>query len=83
MIFFDGLDGALIGCADVWHPDGNRVGRAIYAGDQIVAILMDQGLSYDDAIEHIDFNVEGGYVGEDTPIVCWPNRDQECPYDED
>lgn len=71
MKLFDGLEGAFIGVATVWHPDGSRVDRAIYDGDKIATGLEAEGLSREDALEHISFNVEGGYVGEDTPIVVW------------
>ena len=40
---------------------------AVYDNDKIVEILMERGLSHEEAIEHIDFNVNGGWVGEGTP----------------
>jgi hypothetical protein len=29
-------------------------------------------LSYDDAVEYVDFNVVGAWVGEQTPIIVMP-----------
>lgn len=30
-------------------------------------------MSYDDALEHFNFNISGSYVGEKTPIWCEDN----------
>lgn len=61
----DGFDDALIGYA--WHvPNG---GVAVYDRDKCIAILMSRDkMSYEVAEEFFDFNVEGAYVGEKTPI---------------
>ena len=72
MIKFCGYDEAIIGTAWVWHPDGNRVERVVYSAEAIVHILVSQdGMTEEDAKEYIDFNVDGGYLGEATPIVVW------------
>jgi hypothetical protein len=77
MLKIDGFDGALIGISTVWQrvDDGSakRVDTLIYDGDVIVTILMHQsGLSEEEAIEYISYNIEGAYVGENTPIIVWP-----------
>lgn len=72
MVLFDGLEQALVGYSDVWHPDGSKVQRAIYDGEKVLQCVMDDGMTEDEAIEWIEFNVEGAYVGEDTPIIYWP-----------
>jgi hypothetical protein len=33
-------------------------------------ILIDDGMSYTDAVEYMSFNVLGSYVGEKTPIFA-------------
>lgn len=59
----DGFDGALIG-----QTQGFNV-VAVYDYDECVHILMQRdGMSYEDAIEHMEYNVVGSYVGEKTPI---------------
>lgn len=73
----DGFDRALIGIAAVWQKSGAngaiRVDTLVYDGDAILATLMhESGLSYEEAEEYISFNIEGAYVGEDTPIIVWP-----------
>ena len=71
MLLFDGLEKALVGKSEVWLADGAKVMRAVYSGNKMVEIFESQGMSFEEAIEWIAFNVEGAYVGEDTPIVFW------------
>ena len=72
MLFFDGLQDALVGTTDAWMPDGRKVMRAVYSGEKMLEVFMSQGMTEDEALEWISFNVEGAYVGDHTPIVFWP-----------
>ncbi len=65
MMKADGLDEAIIGVGQQFDkPD-----RLIYDYDKCVDILMtDQGFTEEEAIEWIEFNIKGAYVGEGTPI---------------
>jgi hypothetical protein len=72
MLFFDGLQDALMGTSDTWMPDGSKAMRAVYSGEKMIEVFMAQGMTEDEAVEWISFNVEGAYVGEQTPIVYWP-----------
>ena len=63
MLFADGYDGAIEGV--VW--DGERT-RVVYRMESIIEILMDQGMTYDEASEYFDFNVAGSHVGVYTPL---------------
>lgn len=76
MLKIDGFDGALIGVSTVWHrtdKGAEQIDTLIYNGDLIVTILMhESGLSEEEAMEYISFNIEGAYVGKDTPIIVWP-----------
>ena len=60
-----GYNDAIVGFDDV----GMRV---IYSEQKILDILVSEGESYVDAMEHYYFNIKGSYVGERTPIfmVC-------------
>ena len=58
----DGFDEALIGCS----YGANVV--AVYDIDRMLEILVAEGMDYNDAVEHLDFNVVGAYVGEKTPL---------------
>lgn len=68
---FTGLDEAIIGEAQVWVDKG-RERRLVYSGDRLVIMLRrDHDMSAEEALEYIDFNIEGAYVGPNTPVVCW------------
>lgn len=57
----DGFDDAIIGFDEVGR-------RLVYDIDGIINILILEGMTYEDAIEHYDYNIAGAYVGEGTPI---------------
>ena len=57
----DGFNDAIIGIEYI-------SGRVIYDIDMMVEILKREDMSYEDAIEHLEYNVFGAYVGENTPI---------------
>lgn len=58
----DGFDSAIIGV------DESSM-RLIYSVEKCLQILCDD-MTYEDAVEHFNFNVRGAYVGEKTPIWC-------------
>lgn len=57
----DGFNDAVVGF------EANS-GRLIYSSNKCLEILIQDGLSHEDALEHFEFNVTGSYVGEKTPI---------------
>ena len=63
ILFADGYDSAIEGV--VW--DGERT-RVVYRMESILEILMDQGMTYDEASEYFDFNVAGSHMGVYTPL---------------
>ena len=63
ILFADGYDSAIEGV--VW--DGKRT-RVVYRTESILSILMDQGMTYDEASEYFDFNVAGAHMGVYTPL---------------
>jgi hypothetical protein len=58
----DGFDAAIIGVTDSGEV------RVVYDYETCVRVLMADGMSEEDAIEHMSFNVMGSHVGEQTPI---------------
>jgi hypothetical protein len=72
MIKYDGYDEAIIGPACIWRGH-ERVEVLVYDGEKIQEILMRDGCSDEEAREFIEFNIEGGYLGIETPVVVWPN----------
>jgi len=64
-LFADGLDDALIGMA-------RRCGQptlAVYDYEKAVGIFMARdGMTYEDAVEWMEFNVVGAWMGPHTPL---------------
>ena len=64
----DGFEGALLGVA---RKKGSPDSLA-YDYDKCVAILVEGGMSDEDAIEWMEFNVVDAYVGPTTPVFIQP-----------
>lgn len=65
LLIADGLDEAVIG---IERPSL----RVVYSVAKIMNILIVRDkMSVQDAMEHFEYNIEGGYVGEKTPIWCY------------
>ena len=68
---WDGLDDSIIGQASVWNGN-ERVEVLVYDADKIIKVFVDRdGMSEEEANEYIVFNIEGAYIGEDTPVLVW------------
>lgn len=63
MMFAEGYDHCIIGTAG---------GRAVYSVDKIIETLMEDECTEEEAREHFEYNIEGSYVGEYTPIYMHP-----------
>lgn len=64
MIKADGFDKAIIGI-------GSRCSQPdiiAYDVKKCIEILMNQGMTDEEAVEYFEFNVVGTWVGEETPI---------------
>lgn len=72
MIKYDGYDEAIIGPAYIWRGN-QQVQVLVYDAEKIRAILMRDGCSAEEAREFIEFNIEGGYLGIETPVLVWPD----------
>ena len=58
----DGFDDAFVGI-------GRQFGRPIAIYDKLKCIdILQEDMSYDEAEEYFRYNVEGSWVGENTPI---------------
>lgn len=67
-MFADGYDDAIVGV----EP---RTMRLIYDQKKVVASLMKDGMSWEEALDFFMFNIECAYVGEQTPIWCDTGED--------
>jgi hypothetical protein len=72
MIKYDGYDEAIIGPASIWR-ESTQVSVLVYDAEKIREILMRDGMDAEEAREFIEFNIEGGYLGIETPVLVWPN----------
>lgn len=73
MIKYTGYDEAIIGPAYTYR-DQRMVNVLVYDAEKIRDILMKRdGMTHEDAREFIEFNIEGGYLGVETPVLVWPN----------
>ena len=72
MIKYDGYDEAIIGPASIWR-ESTQVSVLVYDAEKIREILMRDGMDAEEAREFIEFNIEGGYLGIETPVIVWPN----------
>jgi hypothetical protein len=72
MIKYNDFDEAIIGPASIWR-DQTRVNVLVYDAEKIREILMRRdGMSSEEAREFIEFNIEDGYLGPETPVLVWP-----------
>jgi hypothetical protein len=71
----------VIGPAFIWG-NGERISVLVYDAEAIRATLMHRdGMEADEAREYIEFNIEGAYMGPDTPILVWPDDLWDEEYD--
>ena len=76
MIYYDDLKSAELGISSVWDSSGSRIDRVIYSAEKIIKLYKKRDkMTEEQAIEFIEFNTDGGYLGEDTPIIVWKNYD--------
>jgi hypothetical protein len=65
MLFADGFDDCIMGVEDGLAP------RVVYDKQMMIEELMSQGLEEVEAIEYLEFNTWGAYVGEQTPLYIY------------
>ena len=63
ILLADGFEEAFMGVAESFGSQP----KACYDYDTCIEILMIEGMTYDDAVEYLEFNVTQAYVGEHTP----------------
>ena len=86
MLKIDGHDDAILGPALIWGMDkkggGIRTNVLVYDAEVIRNTLMERdNMEADEAREYIEFNIEGAYMGPDTPILVWPDDLWDEDYD--
>lgn len=71
-LFMDGLDEALVGYASQQF----QTFLPVYSYRKIMDVLMKEGATYEEASDHFGFNIEGAWVGENTPLILHEIEDE-------
>lgn len=66
----DGLDEAIIGVAI--FKSGLR--KVIYSVEQCVEVMMQSGMSHDEAFEYLEYNTFNSYQGKKTPLFLYEDE---------
>jgi hypothetical protein len=64
LLFCDGFDDAILGVLVAF----GQPPRVVYSIEKMVAQLETDGLDRDEALEYLEFNTFGAWVGEFTPV---------------
>jgi hypothetical protein len=73
LVFFDGLEDAIVGLATVFTTQPARV---VYSYRKILDILVrDSDMTREEADEFFSFNIEGAWVGDATPAILYDHED--------
>ena len=63
-------------------PYGMVIREWVYDADKMIKVFKDRdGMTEDEAHEYILFNIENSYIGEDTPVLVWPQDEWDGEYD--
>ena len=69
LLLMDGLDDAIIGVSQRI----NEPMLSVYSWEKIIEILTKRDdMDFEDAVEFVEFNILGAWVGEKTPIIVMP-----------
>ena len=66
-----------IGCDDAILGLGHRCNQeplVVYDYNKLIEVFIDQGMSKEESIEWIDYNILEAWIGEDTPIILMENQ---------
>jgi hypothetical protein len=70
---WDGYDECVIGTANIWR-DQMTVEVLVYSADAMLEVMrLNDGMSEEEAYEYFLFNIEGAYIGIDTPVLVYSN----------
>tara|TARA_Y100000590_G_scaffold468528_1_gene651586 strand:- start:1379 stop:1630 length:252 start_codon:yes stop_codon:yes gene_type:complete len=64
LLFANGYDNAIIGVCS-----GHDSGRVVYSVKKMIEICSQElAIDYEEAVEWLEYNTFGAYVGENTPV---------------
>ena len=65
-LYADGFDDAILGFSHEWTDTP----KVVYSKLKMVEVCEEQGMSVEEALEYLEYNVWGAYVGDGTPIYA-------------
>jgi hypothetical protein len=65
-LYADGFDDAILGFSHEWTDTP----KVVYSKLKMIEVCEEQGMSVEEAIEYLEYNVWGAYVGDGTPIYA-------------
>ena len=65
-LYADGFDDAILGFSHEWTDTP----KVVYSKLKMIEVCEEEGMSVDEAIEYLEYNVWGAYVGDGTPIYA-------------
>ena len=65
LLFMDNLDEAIIGVGQSAAQDP----AVAYSAEKILECLVKQGMGFHEAREFMEYNIEGAFVGDHTPLI--------------
>lgn len=74
IILADGQEAAFIGVAERFEDGGHNF-FAVYSYAKMIEICQADGMDRDEAIEYLEFNTLGAYVGKQTPAFIHDERE--------
>tara|TARA_R110001592_G_scaffold42517_2_gene137987 strand:- start:1844 stop:2107 length:264 start_codon:yes stop_codon:yes gene_type:complete len=68
----NGFNNAIVGISYGAEP------KTVYSVHKIIEILIEEdGMEWEEAMEHFSYNIGGAYIGEKTPIFIYDLDEQE------
>lgn len=64
--FLESFNNSIVGIADEWR----EYPVVIYSKSKMIDEMILKGYTFDEAVEFLEYNVWGAYLGDGTPIFC-------------
>lgn len=68
------IDGAAVACLGYFIPPGGSTPTLVYCYDKLVAHYMSMGMTVEEAIEFVEQDFDGHFMGGTPPVVLRPIR---------
>lgn len=76
-LFLNGCDDAFIGLANQY----TNLRLAVYDYTKLIKVHIDMGMTEEEAIDFIEFNIICAWVGESTPLIIYQMTTEEARHE--